>query len=424
LLPDAKPAPAGAPGATPSQPGSGVAFLDRVFTALDRALVKWALLRPPETLPAGEGDVDVLVEPERLEEVRALVVGEGFVPLPWPGGDLHAIAYDEESDRFVWLHVQTRVRLLGDSVPAAAVLAGVERDGLPAPAPAWLFWILVLHAVDKGEVAARHRQPLTRLVRSQGVVECPLSGYAAARGLAPDELVALVEAEAWDALSARSAPAPSPAQRLRGRLGALVPLRSRGGMTVAVVGSDGAGKTTLVSGLHENLPLPTRTIYMGLTGGRLPVADALRLPGLVLAARLFLLGARYAVGSYHRRAGRIVLYDRYTLDGLVPSGTTLSRLGLLSRRFQAKLFPPPDLVIFLDASGATMHRRGGEYDEARLESWRAAYREIAASVPAMAIIDAEHPADAVRREAQRLILERAAVLWRRGDRRDRATSRL
>jgi thymidylate kinase len=174
------------------------------------------------------------------------------------------------------------------------------------------------------------------------------------------------------------------------------------------VGPDGAGKTTLVTALQDKLPFETRTIYMGLTGGRIPYADALRIPGLVLAARLALLGTRYALGLYHRSRGRIVLFDRYTLDGTVPSGARLGPLGRLSRRVQAAAFAAPDLVLFLDASGATMHNRSGEYSQERLEEWRGAYRRLRRSVRSLEVVDAERPADVVRRDAQQRIWRRYA----------------
>jgi thymidylate kinase len=182
--------------------------------------------------------------------------------------------------------------------------------------------------------------------------------------------------------------------------------RGPSGLSVAIVGPDGAGKTTLVSGLQDTMPLPVTVQYMGLTGGRMPRADALRVPGLVLAARLAILWARYGSAMLDRRRGRLVLFDRYTLDGAVPPGVRIGRLGRLSRYVQRRACPMPDLVLFLDASGSTMHARKGEYDPATLESWRAAYGRLRGSVEALEAIDAERSVEEVRRDA-------AARIWRR-----------
>jgi thymidylate kinase len=75
---------------------------------------------------------------------------------------------------------------------------------------------------------------------------------------------------------------------------------------------------------------------------------------------------------------------------------------------QAAAFPTPDLVLFLDASGATMHHRSGEYSEQMLEEWRAAYRRLRSSVRSLEVLDAERPADVVRRDAQQRVWRRYA----------------
>jgi thymidylate kinase len=235
-------------------------------------------------------------------------------------------------------------------------------------------------------------------------------------GLSAANLTALVAAGDWDALdrlrdSRRSRPALAHrAAALRDRLGRVWTWR---GISVAVMGPDGAGKTTLVTGLRDTFPFPTRTIYMGLTGGRLPWADRLRVPGVVLGARLAVLWTRYAASIYHRARGRIVLFDRYLLDATVPSGLDLRPLARASRRLQGSAVPRPTVVILLDASGATLHDRSLEYDPATLESWRVAYQRLHASVRDLEVIDAEQSADDVRRQAYTAVWTRYAQRWRR-----------
>src|ERR1039458_6018053 len=55
----------------------------------------------------------------------------------------------------------------------------------------------------------------------------------------------------------------------------------------------------------------------------------------------------------HRLHGRVVLFDRYTLDAMVPSGAAIGPLACLSRRVQGHACPRPDVVLVLDASGVT-----------------------------------------------------------------------
>jgi thymidylate kinase len=384
--------------------------LQQLVGALDLSGVRWCFLRPPALLGlAVGGDIDVLVVPASLERVREALIAERFIPLSIRDGDIHAVDYDPDSDRFLWLHIQSEYRVGGYSVGAQTVLDTLERDPLPRPGGDWLFWIVLLHdLVDKGEIPARHHDHLARLATTDGGGAMPLRTIAERHGLDPATVLPLAQQGRWlDLLSLptkRSERAP-----LVGRLAALsrrvVQLRDRPGLTVAIIGPDGAGKTTLINSLCASLPVPTCAVYMGLTGGRLPRVDALRIPGMVLAGRLLLLWLRYGLGLYHRLTGRIVLFDRYPLDGMVPSGATVGRLARLSRRIQALAVPKPDVVLLLDASGAAMHARKGEYTPHQLEQWRVAYRRLERRVRSLQVIDADRPSDAVRKDVQ-------ARIWR------------
>jgi len=396
--------------ATTRAPGS----LGGLFKALDAGGVRWCLLRPRESLAQPQGDVDVLVDPDGLERTRDTLTERGFVTVPLPGPDLHAALYDEEAGRFVWMHVQPELRLAGATIPAEAVLGGAAADRSREPGPGWLLWILLLRAlVEKGQLSGRHRRRVAALAAEWDGGPPELEELARRHGIDTEAVAAAAAAKDWEALMAHSVHRPAPPlsararlARLPRRLWGLRRLRERRGLSVAVLGPDGAGKTTLIEGLDRSLPLPTTIQYMGLTGGRLPRADRLRVPGLVLAARIAILWLRYLRAEARRARGEIVLFDRYTLDGSVPSGMRLTLAGRISRRIQRRVCPMPDLVLLLDASGATMHGRKGEYEPEVLETWRAAYSRLRETVPVLRVIDAEQPAEAVRREAE-------ALVWRR-----------
>ena len=392
---------------------SAPAALTGLLAALDGAGVAWTLLRPRASLAEPAGDVDVLVAPADVAQVRALGLARGFLAMPIRGPDLHLACHDAADGGFVWVHVQDALRLAGGSVPAARVLAGaVREDGVPEPAGDWLLWILLLRAlVDKGTLPERHRPAVRRLAAAWAGGPEELVALARRHGIAPEPVVRAAAAGDWPGLLAHAVHRPAAPRRLPARLAAIAGDLRRGrgawGITVAVLGPDGAGKTTLTEGLAASLPLPTRIQYMGLTGGKLPRADRLRVPGLVFAARVAILWSRWLRGAFFRARGRIVLFDRYVLDGAVPSGMRLTPVGRLSRRLQRWSVPPPDLAVVLDASGATMHARKGEYDPAVLERWRAAYARIPArDAGALVTLDAEQPAARVRAEAE-------AAVWRR-----------
>ena len=388
--------------------------LAALLASLEREGVHWSLLRPRASLASAQGDIDVLVEPAAIPRLEGILEANGFVRVPVPGPDVHAATYDREAGAFVWMHVQGALRLAGDELPAEAILSeAVERDGITEPGDGWLLWILLLRAlVDKGELPARHRTAVMDLAKRDPKGPPALEALARRHGIDPVAAVAAAAAGDWPGLlrlAVERQPPPSTLRRIARlplRVRGLRRLRERRGLLVAVLGPDGAGKSTLVEGLRRNLPLPTRVQYMGLTGGRLPKADALRIPGLVFVARVAILWFRYARSAYYRARGGIVLFDRYTLDGAVPSGMRLSLAGRVSRRLQRHACPMPDLVLLLDASGGTLHARSGEYDAAVLESWRTAFARLEGRVPVLEKLDAERPADEVLRDAQ-------ALVWRR-----------
>ena len=142
----------------------------------------------------------------------------------------------------------------------------------------------------------------------------------------------------------------------------------------------------------------------------MPQADALRIPGLVFIARVLLLWARYVRGIYERSGGGIVLFERYPLDGAVPSGMPLTLAGRISRRLQRRACPIPDVVLLLDAPGELLYARSGEYAPEILENWRGAFKRLRGAVPQLEIIDAQQSAEAVLHEAERRIWRRYVEL--------------
>ena len=289
--------------------------------------------------------------------------------------------------------LQAELRLAG-AVPAGRGGARERhrRRASRSPATDWLLWILLLRAlVDKGELPERHR-PARRSALAQRWEGGPPAleddrptprDRARRRSWRPPR-----RATGTAAAPRRRAGEPV-ADRTRSlaRLGGCrrsASLRGRRGLSVAVLGPDGAGQDDAGRrARREACRSPTRVQYMGLTGGRLPKADALRVPGVVLRART-----------------RDPL-DAGTLARLVPPGARarsccsiatrstarfrravrLTPPGRLSRRLQRRACPMPDLVLLLDASGATMHASAAASTTAAvLEAWRAAYGRLRGKV--------------------------------------------
>lgn len=370
----------------------------RALRALDGAGVSWCLLRDEDPSDT-RGDVDVLVDARDLPAARRALRPLGFLERRAPGYEPHVFFLALDRDGVTKLDVVDDLRF-GPSGYRAVGLSDalgrrVRRDDVWRLDPADEFWALLFHAaLDKPAIDERHRDRLRRL-RSD----------ASRSPAAEAGLLEAVASERWDVavLRARALAGPASAgaaaiRRARMLIGWRMRPLSRPGITAAVMGPDGAGKSTMAALVAEGFPIPVRTIYMGLykTARRTP-------PGVGLAARLALQRARYALAAYHRARGRVVLFDRYADDATLEAPT--GRRDRLRRRLLAGAVPRPDVVLVLDAPADVLLARKGEHTRERLERDRARYRSAAQRATRGVILDATQPAETVAREA-------AAEIWR------------
>lgn len=219
---------------------------------------------------------------------------------------------------------------------------------------------------------------------------------------------------------------------------------ARSRLTVALVGPDGAGKSTITARLGQaSLPAPVKTIYMGVNleastlmlpttrlllaakrarGGRPDlVASSLRdveaddtaapAPsgrgaGVRSTARMAVWMTeewlRQLVALGHGLRGRIVVFDRhFFLDYYHADVETGRRRGPAQRLhgwMLERLYPKPDLVIMLDAPAEVLHARKPEATVAWLERRRQQYLELAPLVPEFVVVDVDRPLDAALSE--------------------------
>lgn len=177
----------------------------------------------------------------------------------------------------------------------------------------------------------------------------------------------------------------------------------RRGISAAILGPDGCGKTTLAHGIARVSALPVRVVYLGLSRSGRAVRLASFLPGLVLTMRLATVGRALATSAWHRRRGRLVIFDRYTFDSMFHS----DRPGMRARLWRAVLTraaPTPDVIILLDAPGDVMFARKGEHSPTELEYARQQYLSLRDRLPGMTVIDATLPSDEVLRLAVERLL--------------------
>jgi thymidylate kinase len=230
-------------------------------------------------------------------------------------------------------------------------------------------------------------------------------------------------------------------------------MKHGGGFTVALIGPDGAGKTTVARHLEQALQRPAVYLYMGDN----PDASNRSLPTTRLAAALkrrmgrtvdngppdwnsertqrrhgrWIRGLRSAksllrvtnqlaeeyyrllVAWRHLRGGRIVLFDRhfytdyYAWDVVGGRGErTLARRihgAVLSRTY-----PKPDLVLYLDAPPEVLFERKGEGTLQSLRQRREDYLSLGGHLSNFVVIDAGRELGQVV-EAAREVIEAHAV---------------
>jgi thymidylate kinase len=397
-------------------------LLHSVFNAFHAEGVRWALLRLPLVLGAANGgDVDLLLASGDVRRVQKILQNFGFVNITPYSGSVHMyfVTYDRPTDSWLCLDLVSELSFgRHNSLKTRAeekCLATCQYHGVVRTlAPDDDFWILLSHCIlDKGFIAGRHRARLQELlpaVRTDGLIAQALEGLSLT-GWSLDRMLECVSAGDWTALESIApaltasairrhviAPWQMAILRLSRLKDRLLNLRRCRGLSVALLGPDGAGKTTLMVDIQESFMLPVRSVYMGLTGGLLRYIAMLHVPGIVFLGRLLVFWGRYLLAQYHQARGRHVVFDRYIYDAMVPHPERLNWLRRASRWMDGHACPGPDLVLVLDAPGEVMYARKGEYTAETLEEWRHYFLALKKRFPQVEVIDTTRDRDAVRIE--------------------------
>ncbi|NJD30028.1 MAG: hypothetical protein FIA92_17250 [Chloroflexi bacterium] len=224
--------------------------------------------------------------------------------------------------------------------------------------------------------------------------------------------------------------------------------------TVALVGADGAGKSSIARAVAHRLGSRARYLYMGVNleqstmmlpttrlamaikrarGGRprMPAdwsggagaGSAGAGPGRWQLVREAYAGVRRVgwlaeewyralVASVYRRRGHLVIFDRHFLFDYYGAGRDDRPGQLLAARLHAALlrhfYPRPDLVICLDAPADVLHERKGEGEVESLERRRQEYLALSEVSPEFAVVDATQPLPAVVDQVTSLVRARTA----------------
>lgn len=380
--------------------------LAAAFAALDGAGVRWLLLRG--ALDGSGGDVDLLVHPADRGLVPAGLAGAGYVLRRAPEQQPHRffVRRSVVAARWFVLDVLHVVETAGarsltlDIVPALLDRVQRDVDGIPRLSAADAAWLAVLRAARPGAAPAG-LDPLTL----DGPVPSALDRVVGP-GTAGELIEAVTRAESAPALAMlaaslrRSAGRRSTMRRVRDA--AALRAEGRRGVSLAVLGPDGAGKSTLVDGLVQALPFAVSVHYLGVFRTSERERLLRRVPGFALAGKLATLRSRSLQGALDAHRGRIVLYDRHVVDALLRPGRPTFR-SRVSYGLLARACPPPDLFVVLDAPGEVMFARKGEHTVEILEERRQRYLDLRERYSALAVIDATQPAAVVLREVEDLV---------------------
>jgi thymidylate kinase len=113
---------------------------------------------------------------------------------------------------------------------------------------------------------------------------------------------------------------------------------------------------------------------------------------------------RVAQGAVHSARGRVVVFDRYTYDALLPVTGSWRALKRPYFWVLAHLAPRPDLVLVLDLPGEVAFARKGEFTPEGLEAVRQGFLTLAPRLNAE-VVDAAVAPEQVRADV-------VARIWR------------
>lgn len=213
------------------------------------------------------------------------------------------------------------------------------------------------------------------------------------------------------------------------------------GSTVALIGSDGAGKSTVARRVVERLPFPSEYLYMGVNleaspvmlpttrlalaikrrrGGRSdmtvgngdsatgggPLTTIRRLVRMInwLAEETY----RAAIARRIQRTPAVVVFDRhffcdYYAGAIAPRPDRRSLDVRIHGYVLDRWYPRPDLALFLDApTEVLLARKAGT--PAYVTQRRAEYLDLARVLPAFQIVDVDRPTEEVVEDVTRRIV--------------------
>ncbi|HVC44314.1 MAG TPA: hypothetical protein VND20_05810 [Candidatus Binataceae bacterium] len=415
-----------------------LAALGRRFA---RDQVDYCVLHGWGQLPAWSGgDFDLAIDPRHLEVIEAALEtdcqGRIVQLLQHEITGFFFVARCDGEPDFTLVDAATDYRRDGlVYLSTARLLAGARGwNGFRVAAPAVEFAYLLIKKISKLSIPAHQRERLAELRGMLGAEAAEIAHdlFGPARGA---RLIEWIDARRWEPLDAEIAGLRR-ALRLRViRRDPLAPMRywwpelgrrwrrwrNPSGLLVAVLGPDGAGKSTLIEGLRSNLGgafrhtssfhLRPTVLGRGATGP--PVTDPHGAPPrarAASAAKIALYVAQYILGYAVRLRPALahttlIFSDRYFDDLIVDPRRYRYGGPEWWLRLARRIVPRPDLWIVLDVPEKTLLARKQEVAAEELSRQRRAYRDLAAQLPNAFVVDGANDPGQVAREAAEVCID-------------------
>lgn len=387
--------------ARPRSPTSSVRDL------LDALPVRWCLLRDADTSGSDEIEYDILVDAASAE-VHPFLEASGARPVRSWGRAPHRQYrwWDSSQERPVRLDVVDELgfgafRELRVDRCDVVLDAVTIRDGWPRPSRSNEQWLALLHGLlDRDRLRPSdiaRLEPWNAMLDDVVASELPATLRV--------DIDAAARVRDWAALAAcreplraaltRRQPVASTLRRgWRATLRRSTKLQRailRPGRRLAVLGPDGAGKSTTIDSLVRS-GLVGSSVYLGVAPAELRRRSTL--PGIALLRTIRRLCGAWLIATVRRRRGLDVALDRHPLEATIGPPTS-KRTTMLRRRILAHMLPRPEAVVVLMAPASVLHERKPEHQFDDVLARRTRYLELATQRGFPVIDTTQEPCDVV-----------------------------
>jgi len=420
-----------------------VLLIRDIFSALDCIGIRWSLLREyDDYADLIRSDIDCLLGPETsrarlVQAIRDECRRHDAHIVRCDG--LYIVVCGFENDAPFFLHFDFCTQCHVGNVflyGAEEVLASSRLNGsFRVPSSDVEFGAYLMKCIIKRSLTWEKARRLSRLYAASPEA-CARHIHRFWNTSAAEEIALLASAGDWVGIRKRleefraglvhRAALRSPAWAIKHTLNVIgrrvSHLRRPNGLHVALLGCDGAGKSTVItamldafgvgfsnSAVHGFVPaLMQRALHGSNRRTDTPHALEPRSAAVSIARALMYWFPYYSIGYVFRYVelarSTFILNDRHFVDVLVDKRRYRYGGPEWLLRTIWRLIPKPDVILLLDAPPAVLFARKTETSFAEVSRQCLAYRELAKSIPLIKIVNAERPLPAVLLQINRLLV--------------------